>query len=94
MQPPPLTHSHGNTPQWQESYACGLADGRRTAEAEFDAERRAVAVLANSMASVSERLVFRLNPGDLAIVGPDHFDVHVVADAMIAPGAVRAEGRL
>ena len=94
MQPRHSRAAMATPSQWQESYACGFADGRRTAEAEFDAERCAVAVLANSMALVSERLLFRLNPGDLAIVGPDHFDVHVVADAMIAPGAVRAEGRL
>lgn len=77
-----------------ESYARGLADGRRTAEAEFEAERRTIAVLANSMTSVVEYLVFRFNPEDLAKIGEAHFDVHVIPDLMLVPGAVRAEGRL
>ena len=81
-------------PAWHESYVRGLADGRRTTEAEVDAERRAIALLANSMASVVEQLVFRLNPDDLAKIGQEHFDIHVMTDAMLLPGAVRAEGRL
>lgn len=81
-------------PAWHESYARGLADGRRTVEAELDAERWAIAVLANSMASIAEQLVLMLNPEDLTRIGEDHFDVQVVPDLMLIPGAVRAVGRL
>lgn len=82
------------TPERSRSYACGLADGRRTVEAEVAAEREAIAVLANSMGSLVEQLVLVLNPSDIARLEGARFALQIVPEAMVPVGGVRVEGCL
>ena len=90
MQSPAYRADPVIAPNWQPDYARGVADGRRMAEAEMDAERRAIAVLANSLSLVADNLVLRLNPADAARIGTDAFEVQVIADPSITIGGVRA----
>jgi hypothetical protein len=76
----------------REGYRRGLADGRRTAEAELEAERYAVATLANALGSAVTQLTLHLNPGDFACLGLDGFDICVQPDRHLPAGAVRLSG--
>ncbi len=88
MHSPRLSANLATAPMWHEGYLRGVADGRRTVEAELDSERQAIAALANSMLLAVDQVVLRLNPGDAARIDPDRFEIKVVADRSIPIGAV------
>jgi hypothetical protein len=90
MQSPDYAANPAIAPTWQASYARGVSDGRRTVEAELDAERQAIAVLANSMSMVVDNIVLHLNPADAARIGTDAFEVQVIADPSVRVGGVHA----
>ncbi|UVO52900.1 flagellar assembly protein FliH [Sphingomonas sp. SUN039] len=93
-----MRHASARSPNFHralpdDAYSRGVADGRRTVEAEIEAERQAVAILANSLASLADELVVYLNPQDIARIGEAHFDIRTLPDATVPPGGVRAAGR-
>lgn len=77
----------------QDAYQRGVAHGRKTAEAEYEAERHAMATLANSLTQAVGELTLYLNPDDMAQVGDAAFDIRVRPDRMMTLGGVRLTGR-
>ena len=72
-------------------YARGARDARRTVEAEVEAERAALAVLAASLAEAVDGLRLILHPRDAALLDTDAYPLPIGIDRMIEPGAVRIE---
>jgi hypothetical protein len=76
----------------RDGYLRGLADGRRTVEAELEAERYAVATLANSLGEAVAQLTLYLNPNDMARLDVDMFEITVLPDRLLYAGGVRLSG--
>lgn len=72
-------------------YARGLRDARRTVEAELEAERAALGVLAASLAEAVDGLRLFLHPRDAALLDTDAYPLSIGLDHSIAPGALRIE---
>ena len=72
-------------------YARGLSDARRTVEAEFEAERAALAVLATSLAEAIDGLRLILHPRDAQRLDTGTCLLPIDIDWTIEPGALRVE---
>ena len=72
-------------------YARGLRDARRTVEAEVEAERAALAVLATSLAEAVDGLRLILHPRDAERLDTEAFPLPLGVDLTIEPGALRFE---
>ena len=72
-------------------YARGLRDTRRTVEAEFEAERAALAVLATSLAEAIDGLRLILHPRDGERLDMATGLLPIDIDFQIAPGSFRIE---
>ena len=75
-----------------DCYERGLADARRTVEAELAAERAAIAVLAASLMDAADNISLWVNPQDAPCFGALD-DLPIEIDPMMVRGAVRVADR-
>lgn len=79
---------HHGTTQQCDCYQRGLADARKTVEAEYAAERMALSVLASSLADIADNVRIHVHPHDVERL--DGFgSLPLEADPALVPGSVR-----
>ena len=82
-------HNDGPCDGTDACYAQGLRDARRTVEAEVEAERAALAVLATSLAEAIDGLRLILHPRDAKRLDTDAIPLPIDIDWRVEPGKLR-----
>lgn len=80
-----------DSPRCESCYARGLRDARRTVEAEVEAERAALAVLAVSLTEAVDGMRLMMHPRDAALLDTDAHPLPIDIDRTIKLGALRIE---